>query len=222
MVFKKKDIKQLPIDFPNRFIAYARVSTTDQKLQNQFQAIETYARNNCLNITNFYSEVASTNKKLAELEKALEKLQKGDALIIYELSRIGRSIHGLHKIVDGLFEKGVVIHITSLNMILKKGHMESDLYVFAFSLASQLEKDLIQERTKSALIARKALGLTLGRKKGVYKLDNVVEDIKILASQGFSSNLMVRILKEKNKVSVCAHTIRRFLKKKKIKIIKKN
>ena len=141
---------------------YARVSTKDQNLQMQVDALEEYG---CRAI---YSEVAkgakSDRSKWLEL---LEQLKKGDTLVVWKLDRMGRSLHHLVKIVHELLQKDV--SIISLNDPIDTNSIQGKLMFNIFASLAEFEKDLIRERTKAGLKAARARGLIGGRPKGLSK-----------------------------------------------------
>ena len=141
---------------------YARVSTKDQNLQMQVDALEEYG---CRAI---YSEVAkgakSDRSKWLEL---LEQLKKGDTLVVWKLDRMGRSLHHLVKIVHELLQKDV--SIISLNDPIDTNSIQGKLMFNIFASLAEFEKDLIRERTQAGLRAARARGLIGGRPKGLSK-----------------------------------------------------
>ena len=141
---------------------YARVSTKDQNMQMQIDALEEYG---CRAI---YSEVAkgakSDRSKWLEL---LEQLKKGDTLVVWKLDRMGRSLHHLVKIVHELLQKDV--SIISLNDPIDTNSIQGKLMFNIFASLAEFEKDLIRERTQAGLRAARARGLIGGRPKGLSK-----------------------------------------------------
>jgi DNA invertase Pin-like site-specific DNA recombinase len=74
------------------------------------------------------------------------------------------------------------------------GSIQSQTLVFALGLAAQIERELISERTKSALKARKAQGVKLGRPEGKSKLDAMATDIRSLQAKGVTVTNIARVI----------------------------
>jgi len=98
----------------------------------------------------------------------LDQLQRGDDLIVSELSRLGRSMLECMEILSIAAQKGIHIHAIKGNWQLDDS-IQSKIVAMAFSMAAEIERDLISQRTKEALAARKKLGVKLGRPRGVGK-----------------------------------------------------
>jgi len=181
-------------------IAYLRVSTNHQDIQSQKYEILDYCHKNDIQIDEFI-EVEMSSRKSFEKRKIdilINQLREGDQIIVSEMSRIGRSTGEVLNIVNDLVAMGVNIHIIKQNMILTdNGDMQSKIMVTMFSLFAELERDLISQRTKRALEARKAAGVKLGRKKGslgVSKLDGQIDTISDLISKKVSISSIAKIL----------------------------
>ena len=180
-----------------RTYAYIRVSTDRQDLENQKYAILQFANDKKLGNVEFIEEAVSgkVSWKKRKLKELIDKLQKGDNLIVAELSRLGRSMLEIMELLNILLQKGVNIYVVKGNYELKDD-IQSKVLAFAFSLASEIERELISQRTKEALAKRKAEGKKLGRPKGSYssKLDNKKEYIKELLDKGVSIASIAKIL----------------------------
>ena len=194
--------------------AYIRVSTDKQDLENQKYAILQFANDKKLGNVEFIEESVSgriswKNRKLKDL---IDNLQSGDNLIVAELSRLGRSMLEIMELLSILLRKGVNVYVVKGNYELKDD-IQSKVLTFAFSLASEIERELISQRTKEALAKRKAEGKKLGRPKGSYssKLDNKKEYIKELLDKGVSIASIAKIL------GVHYHTVRNYIKRRNLK-----
>ena len=152
---------------------YLRVSTAQQDVDNQRAAILEYANKQHFNKIEFISEVISSKKADREIFNLIDKLEAGDNLIIFELSRLARSMGELESIRVKIAEKGATIHALSQNLTIKPdgSDIAAQALIFALSISAQIERQMISDRTKSALQARKAKGLPMGRPAGVSKLD---------------------------------------------------
>src|SRR5437016_13461421 len=101
-------------------------------------------------------------RKIAEI---LETSKQGDNIIVSELSRLGRSMLECMEILSIASQKGIHIYAVKGNWQLDNS-IQSKIVAMAFSMAAEIERDLISQRTKEALAARKKLGLKLGRPRG--------------------------------------------------------
>lgn len=156
-------------------VAYLRVSTSKQHLQNQKEEIKRYALKDNLIVDDWVSEVVSgkTNQRSRRLGKLIERLQKGDTLIITEISRLSRSLHDLMYIMSDCITRNVTIRSTKEGYIFDDS-INSTVLSFAFGLAAEIEHTLISQRTKEALCCRKAQGKPVGRQTGTnYKYQKV-------------------------------------------------
>ena len=194
--------------------AYIRVSTDKQDLENQKFAILEYANSKRLGNVDFVEETISGTKswKNRKLKELIDNLQKEDNLIVAELSRLGRSMLEIMELLSILLRKGINVYVVKGNYELKDD-IQSKVLTFAFSLASEIERELISQRTKEALAKRKAEGKKLGRPKGSYssKLDEKVEYIKELLDKKVSVSSIAKILEVKDA------TLRSFIKRRNLK-----
>jgi len=181
-------------------IAYLRVSTDKQDLQNQQLEILEYGRKHDLKVDDFISIEVSSRRttKQRRIDELLSKLDKGDVLIVSELSRLGRSVGQVVTLVDGLIKSGVrLIAIKEGIDINGKGDMQTKVMVTLFSLFAEIERDLISERTKQGLAAARAKGKLLGRPKGSLgksKLDGKEQIIKEELKYGVAKAAIARKL----------------------------
>jgi len=194
-----KEHKKNPRHTP-RVIAYVRVSTDEQDVSKQRHEILEYAHRNLMTINEFIMITVSTRKtaKDRRIEELMEKLAPGDTLIISELSRLGRSIPEVIGLVNGLVERNIRLISIKQNIDLQGEHdTTSKVMVTIFSLLAELERDLVSQRTKTALAALKAQGKTLGRpvgKKGKSKLDGKEPEILAFLDKKVPVAAIARIL----------------------------
>jgi len=139
---------------------YARVSTKDQVLNLQMDALKTAG---CHKI--FYEVAKGARADRPEWLKLLEEIQKGDTLIVWKLDRMGRSLHHLIKVVNDLIAKGV--DIISIQDPLNTTSAQGRLIFNMFASLAEFEKDLIRERTMAGLKSARARGRMGGRPKGL-------------------------------------------------------
>lgn len=137
-------------------IGYARVSTEDQTLDLQLDALKSHG---CESI---YQEHASGKTALRPgLENALKALRPGDALVVWRLDRLGRNLHDLVRIVSDLEGRGV--GFTSLTEQIATGSPSGKLVFHLFAALAEFERNLIRERTMAGLKAARARGKNGGR-----------------------------------------------------------
>lgn len=150
-------------------IAYLRVSTSQQDLKNQRFEILDHAQRYGLSIGEFVEVEASSRRGTGErmIDLLLDRVEPGDTVIVSELSRIGRSTVEVLNIISKLTAMGVTLTAIKQNLTVSgNGDIQSKVMVTLFSLFAELERDLISERTKRALEAKKAAGIKIGRPKG--------------------------------------------------------
>lgn len=148
-------------------IAYLRVSTTRQNLENQQSEIMRYAETKGIVIDRWITDTVSgkTDRKNRNLGKTLKRLKKGDNLIVTEISRLSRSLHEIMVIMKQCIDNGVSIYSTKDGYTFDDS-INSKVLSFAFGLAAEIEHKLISQRTKEALALLKEQGRPIGRKKG--------------------------------------------------------
>ncbi len=136
---------------------YARVSTDEQNLNLQLDALE---HAGCEKI--FKDEgVSGASANRPGLDNALSILQTGDMLTVWKLDRLGRSLHHLIVIIEGLAKRGVGFR--SLSESIDTTTAGGKLIFHIFGALAEFERSLIAERTKAGLQAAKKRGKQLGR-----------------------------------------------------------
>lgn len=183
-------------------IGYARVSTQEQSLEVQEQAIKAYAESlneECV----IYSEKESGGKEdRKELQYALKAVQKGNKFVVYKLDRLARSTRQLYEITEELEKKGVefVSIKDNIDTTTSMGKaMFGMLAVFA-----EFERDIIRERTKAGLDAARKSGRVGGRpridddtKRRVKKLYDSGERATDIAREfGIGRSTVYKIINE--------------------------
>jgi DNA invertase Pin-like site-specific DNA recombinase len=141
-------------------IGYARVSTADQNLDLQFNALTEYG---CTTI--FQEKISGKSTDRAELKKLLANLRKDDHVVVWKLDRLGRSLRDLVDLVALFHEQGV-------NFVSLHDHIDTTTATgrFTFNIFASLaefEREIIHERTKAGLDAAKARGRKGGRPRGL-------------------------------------------------------
>lgn len=177
---------------------YIRVSTKQQDMDNQKFGILNYSYSSGLKVDEFIQETISSTKsyKSRILWQLIEKLKEEDILITTELSRFGRSIMEVMEILNQLMQKKVKVYVTKGNMEIGT-NIQSKVLAFAFSLAAEIERELISQRTKEALARRKSEGKPLGRPRGALsksKLDGKEKIIDFYLSKEISVRSICKLL----------------------------
>lgn len=179
------------------YYAYIRVSTDHQHVENQKHEILTYSQKHDIQIDKWIDETISSRKPLQErkLGKLLKKLKKGDILIATELSRLGRNLLEVMGILQKCLEKDCQIWTLKENYRLG-ADIQSKVLAFAFSLASEIERQLISERTKNSLQRLKDEGKHLGRPHGFSykKLQKKHAKIKELLDKNVTKAEVARLM----------------------------
>ena len=180
-------------------IGYLRVSmSVKQDVENQKLEILTYANANKISVDDFISIEISSRRSMKErrIEELLGKLEPGDTLIVSELSRLGRSLGEIIQIVDCLIKQQVrFIAIKQGIVINGRNDIQTKVTVAMFGLFSEIERDLLSERTKMGLANARAKGKKLGRPNGSlgkHKLDGKESEILELLGYRVSKAALAR------------------------------
>lgn len=138
--------------------AYIRVSTDKQTVENQRFEIENYCRKRQIDVDQYIEETISGMKDVdkRKLGTLLKKMKKDDTLIASEISRLGRRLLEVMSILDNLMKKKIRV-ITVKEGFELCDNLQSHVIAFAFSLASEIERSLISQRTKEALARKNRL-----------------------------------------------------------------
>lgn len=150
-------------------IGYARVSTDDQTLDLQLDALR-----DCTVI--YQEKISSTAKERPELAHCLKALRTGDVLVVWRLDRLGRSLSDLVRMVSELEQRG--IGFESLTEKIDTTSATGKLTFHVFAALAEFERNVIRERTKAGLEAARARGRKGGRKPALN--DKQVREIRVL------------------------------------------
>src|SRR5580700_10985173 len=142
-----------------RLVGYARVSTQDQDLALQIDALLKYGVAKELIFTDKASGAAHQR---AGLDTCLAQLRDGDVLLVWRLDRLGRSVRHLVTLIDQLRERNIGFR-SVCDGAIDTTTPSGELIFLVFSALAQFERRLIQERTKAGLAAARARGRTGGR-----------------------------------------------------------
>ena len=180
-------------------VAYLRVSTAQQDLRSQRLAILEYARKHDFRIDDFIEATASgqASEKRRRLDELMSVLQRGDRLVVSELSRLGRSLGQIVAILDALAKAGIAFVALKENIRIEGARdIQTKVMTTLFALFAEVERDLISERTREGLAKARSSGRKLGRPKGslgVSRLDGKQDDIRRFLELGVSKTAIAKI-----------------------------
>jgi len=143
-----------------RIIGYARVSTSDQEVHLQIDALK---QAGCTDKLIFTDKVSGAKTERPGLDACLKELKEGDILLVWRLDRLGRSMSHLVNLVEDLRQKGIGFR-SICDGAIDTTTASGELIFNIFSSLAQFERRLIQERTRAGLSAARARGRTGGRK----------------------------------------------------------
>lgn len=152
-------------------IGYARVSTDDQVLDLQLDALK---RAGCDTV--YQEKMSGKSANRPELEHCLKALRQGDTLVVWRLDRLGRSLQDLVRIVTELEGRGVAFE--SLSERIDTGSASGKLQFHVFAAMAEFERNLIRERTNAGLSAARARGRVGGRPAKLT--EKQIREIKLL------------------------------------------
>lgn len=161
----------------NYIFGYARVSTEQQNLDRQLDALRKYG---CDVIYN--EKMTGTKRDRPELAKMLDRMTEGDTVVIESLSRLGRSTKDLIELTELFQSKGV--HLVSLKESIDTSTSTGKLLFTLMSAIAQFERDVIADRTREGLKSARARGRTGGRPK--TDPDAVRKAIKLYNTRQYS------------------------------------
>jgi DNA invertase Pin-like site-specific DNA recombinase len=141
-------------------IGYARVSTAEQELNLQIDALK---KAGCLEKNIFIDKISGSKKERPGLDKALKILKEKDTLIVWRLDRLGRSMPHLVSLIEDL-RKNKIFFKSICDGVIDTTTASGELIFNIFSCLAQFERRLIVERTKAGLSAARARGKLGGRK----------------------------------------------------------
>ena len=166
-------------------IGYVRVSTDDQNLNLQKDALIKYG----VDERNIFSDKTSGSKdKRVGLDKAIEFLKDGDTLVVWKLDRLGRSLAHLIDVITNLKNRNV--SFVSITEGMDTTTASGELFFHIFGALAQFERSLIQERVKAGLESAKLRGIRGGRPRSID--DEKMIAIKKALEDGMSKAAVCR------------------------------
>lgn len=182
-------------------LGYARVSTQDQDLTMQLDALTNYG---CVKI--FEEKISGRARDRPELENLLQTAREGDTVVVWKLDRLGRSLKNLIELMDHFRENG--IHLVSLQENIDTTNAAGQMMFYTFAIISQYEREMTKERTKAGITAARARGRVGGQPRiPANKVDIALKmydsnnyTIKeITEAAGISKTTLYRYVKERKK-----------------------
>lgn len=196
--------------------AYIRVSTDKQDGANQKIGIEDFCRRKNFKVDLYIDDEGVSGTKEPDKRKLgilLKDLRQGDIIVASEISRLGRSLFMIMRILEDCMNKGVKLYTVKDGYELGD-NIASKVLAFAFGLSAEIERNLISQRTKEALARKKAEGVILGRPFGKrsakVKLSGHEKEIKELLSARMPK---LRIARQ---MDVDRNTLYKFIKDRKL------
>ncbi len=176
-------------------ISYLRVSTIDQDIEKNKADILRLANDKRLGNVEFVEEKISgtVSWRKRKIHDIIYSLTEGDNIIVSELSRLGRSMLECMEILSIATDKKIHIYAVKGNWNLDNT-IQSKIIAMAFSMASEIERDLISSRTKEALRIKKLAGIKLGRPagSGSSELDKFRPEIEALLKNGATKRFIAK------------------------------
>lgn len=145
-------------------IGYARVSTRDQNLDLQLDALQ---KAGCEDTYIYKEQITGATKERPQLQKLLGQLRKNDVVVIWKLDRLGRSLADLVHLVNEIQGKGA--GLLSLHDNIDTTTPQGKLTFHIFAAIAEFEREIIRERTKAGLESARARGRKGGRPPGLSK-----------------------------------------------------
>lgn len=170
-------------------IGYARVSTLDQNLDLQINAL---TKAGCQKL--FNDKMSGSRAERPGLIKAQEMLREGDTLVVWKLDRLGRSVKHLVDLVAQLHQQGV--QFRSLTDSIDTGTPSGRFFFHVMASLAEMERELTGERTRAGLEVARQLGRKGGRKRKMT--DSKIESARKLLASGMpprdvANNLSVSV-----------------------------
>lgn len=156
-------------------IGYARVSTQDQNLDLQREAL---TKAGCQKV--FEDRISGSRAERPGLTKTMEMIREGDTLVVWKLDRLGRSVKNLVDLTGDLAQQG--IHFRSLTDSIDTSTPSGRFFFHVMASLAQMERELTIERTRAGLETARRLGRRGGRKRQMT--DSKIESAKKLLSGG--------------------------------------
>lgn len=181
---------------------YIRVSTDKQDTENQKVGILEKSKLLGISIDKWISDDGVSGAKEPEeraLGKILGAIKAGDVIIVSELSRLGRKLFMIMRILEHC------MNINAKVYTVKEGYelgdnIQSKVMAFAFGLSAEIERNMIQERTKEALKHRRSLGVILGSPRSKRKSKRISDELIAIIKKEIEEGSSISAVAEKYKI----------------------
>ena len=188
-------------------IGYARISTRDQSLSMQTEALKAAG---CVKI---HEEVASGAKTVRPvLDEIIRNLREGDTVVIWKLDRLGRNLAHLIHLTTVLLEKKV--GLISLNDPIDTTTSQGRMIFGIFASLAEFERELIRERTSAGLVSARARGRNGGRPKGMSQ--DALE--KATIAEALYTNGTIPVKKIAEQLDISKTTLYLYLRSRNVRI----
>ena len=209
----RKELKKTPVR-SSKILGYVRVSTDTQDLDKQKHLLLEYAHAHKIIIGEMIEVEMSSRKdqKQRKIELLLSKLDKGDTLLVAELSRLGRNMLEVLNLVNMLMEKGIQLIFVRQPELSTTGTHGKLLFAI-YSYFAETEREFISVRTKQGLAAARAQGKLLGRPAGSRnkngrRLDKYRDQIKQYLAIGIPLRSIMKIVNNQEQSPISYSTFK--------------
>ena len=168
----------------NQTFGYARVSTVDQNLDTQLEALQ---KHGCDRI--FQDKISGTAHSRPALDELLSYVRGGDTVVVSRFNRLGRSRAHLIDLVDELVRKG--INFKALDLGIDTSTPSGKLVIGIFSSLAEYDREMILEKTRAGQILAKSKGKHIGRPAGLDS--EKYGKVRKLIGSGFGNSEIVEL-----------------------------
>ncbi|WP_285602989.1 recombinase family protein [Helicobacter sp. NHP22-001] len=194
------DENKVPQAKLKRVIAYVRVSTDTHEQDKQRHDIETYAQKENLTIDKWI-EIEMSSKKAQEkhnIDKLKQELKKSDLLLVAKLTCLGRSMVEVMNLMEYFNQVGVFVCFVGQPELSTYNNALGEPIITIYNYLAKAEREMVRQRIKSALVAKKAEGQHLGREKGTFNknhpLDPFQDTIRLYREKGLNFSAILKLL----------------------------
>lgn len=179
-------------------IAYLRVSTNKQHLEDQKDEIVRFASGKGWKVDKWVTEVfnGKTKGEDSNLGRVIDRMKEGDILVVSDISRLSRTLTEVMELLSRCMDRGVHLYCIKDRYVLDDS-LNSQAASYAFSLVAEIEHNLMSVRTKEALAHKRTTGVRLGRPKGSDAKQAFLEENK--------EEVMDMLERGESIVAICKH-----------------
>ncbi|WP_163566306.1 recombinase family protein [Helicobacter suis] len=183
-----------------KVVAYIRISTDKQEQLGQRHDIEKYAKENKLVVDKWIEVEMGSRRSLEKrrINELKDLLEKGDLLLVAELTRLGRSMVEVMNLMEYFNSKGVSVCFVRQPELTTYKNALGELLIAIYSYLAQAEREMISIRTKAALAGKKENGQHLGRVKGTFNkyhpLNPFKDTIKMYREKGLTYSAILKLI----------------------------